>query len=111
MASETWRLELQPLGVRVVVVVTGNIKSNFFNQDFKLPEGSHYRPIENIIKEKSEGRMNSGETEPDVFADLVVTDVENGATGRIYRGQMAGLVRIARAWAPTWLTVSTVSQK
>ena len=48
------RIELAPLCVRVVTIVTGGVESNFYNnadQRCHLPEGSLYAPLEvNIEK-------------------------------------------------------------
>ncbi|CAK7244673.1 MAG: hypothetical protein STHCBS139747_006217 [Sporothrix thermara] len=52
--GNTMRIELAPLCVRVVTIVTGGVESNFYNnadQRCHLPEGSLYAPLEvNIEK-------------------------------------------------------------
>ncbi|KAI1136425.1 putative short-chain dehydrogenase/reductase [Hypoxylon sp. FL0543] len=50
--SGTIRPELAPLGIRVVVVKTGAIRSEFFNNTprLKLPEDSLYRPAREFIE-------------------------------------------------------------
>ena len=43
--SDTLRVELAPLGVRVVTVVTGGVKSNLARVHRTLPENSYYLPL------------------------------------------------------------------
>lgn len=43
--SDTLRVELAPLGVRVVTVVTGGVKSNIARAHRELPAGSYYLPL------------------------------------------------------------------
>ncbi|KAF1978091.1 NAD(P)-binding protein [Bimuria novae-zelandiae CBS 107.79] len=43
--SDTLRVELAPLGVRVITIVTGGVKSNIARTHRELPEGSYYVPI------------------------------------------------------------------
>lgn len=57
MLSETLRLELAPLNVRVITLMAGNVQSNIGDNGAppqKLPPSSHYLPIEKHIAEKSE---------------------------------------------------------
>ncbi|KAK7189114.1 short chain dehydrogenase [Paraphaeosphaeria sporulosa] len=43
--SDTLRVELAPLGVRVITIVTGGVKSNIARTHRELPKGSYYVPI------------------------------------------------------------------
>ncbi|KAF2639129.1 NAD(P)-binding protein [Massarina eburnea CBS 473.64] len=43
--SDTLRVELAPLGVRVLNIVTGGVKSNLARVERKLPEDSYYQPL------------------------------------------------------------------
>lgn len=43
--SNTLRIELAPLGVKVVTIVTGGVKSNIARTERTLPDGSYYFPI------------------------------------------------------------------
>ena len=43
--SDTLRVELAPLGVRVITIVTGAVKSNIARTHRELPQGSYYVPI------------------------------------------------------------------
>ena len=44
--SDTLRIELAPFDVKVLVVVTGGVKSNIARTHRELPEGSLYHPLE-----------------------------------------------------------------
>lgn len=55
MFADTFRLEMEPFGVKVVDLRTGLIKSNLIanhaeNEQPKLPEGSIYSPAKEIIE-------------------------------------------------------------
>ncbi|KAJ4355927.1 NADPH-dependent 1-acyl dihydroxyacetone phosphate reductase [Didymosphaeria variabile] len=43
--SDTLRVELAPLGVRVITIVTGGVKSNIARTHRELPSDSYYMPI------------------------------------------------------------------
>lgn len=56
--SDTLRLEVAPLGVRVVLVQTGSVASRLFanvddSQRCHLPEGSLYAPLKDKIEQRS----------------------------------------------------------
>jgi 1-acylglycerone phosphate reductase len=108
IAGEAWRLELQPLGVRVITLQTGVVESGFFKdlQGFKLPETSHYRPIEDQLRRRAEGEAGYKAMSADLYAEQVVRDVAGGKNGKIWRGAMAASVKYLIWWLPTWLTVS-----
>lgn len=57
IVAETLRLELAPLGVDVLCLVTGAVKSMGLTHfgDFKLPEGSLYQSIEGVITSRAQG--------------------------------------------------------
>ncbi|CAH0046879.1 unnamed protein product [Clonostachys solani] len=92
-ASETWHLEMAPLGVRVITLITGGIATNFFAnlQTLAFPEHSYYLSVKDIIEDKPE--QNPYGVEPPVFAQEVLHLVVKGATGKHWVG---GGVRVAR---------------
>ncbi|KAI1751514.1 short-chain dehydrogenase/reductase [Xylaria castorea] len=93
------RTELAPLGVRVVTVKTGCVKSDLFRNapPTKLPEGSLYQPIKEFI----EGRkMLEGQNfiTPEVYAKSVVDELLRPKVKHvIWQG---GLTTIA--WILSW---------
>jgi short-subunit dehydrogenase len=107
--SETLALEMKPLGVKVIIVITGNIRTKWFSNSprFELPEGSYYSSIGDRIGVFARGEQGHSEMEPEVYAEKVVGDVLDGAEGTIWRGAQSSIVRVAMAVVPSWLMVST----
>ncbi|OCL07544.1 NAD(P)-binding protein [Glonium stellatum] len=101
-AGEAWRLELAPFGVRVVTVVTGVVASNFFANvpDYNTPEGSLYKPVEKNIREIEKAVGNFMPT--DQYSERVVAAVIGGATGRLWEGNQATIVKYLSAFLPTF---------
>lgn len=106
--SETWRLEMAPLGVRVMTLVTGGIATNFFvnMQTLIFPENSYYKPIKDIIEEVPE--ENPYGQKPDLFAQDVLQRVERGATGKQWVGGGAGIARFGLWLLPQGAVVSVL---
>ncbi|KAI0965160.1 oxidoreductase [Xylaria arbuscula] len=103
--SETLRLELAPFGVSVVTVMPGVIGSHFHDNEpqFKLPEGSRYSAIENIIAGWASGKSKPGGCTTEQFADMVVQDiVGDGKGGMAWRGPHASSIKVLAHWLPTW---------
>ncbi|KAK8070928.1 IBR finger domain protein [Apiospora hydei] len=97
--TEGLRLELAPFGIRVVNMLTGGVKSTFFDNapTATLPPDSLY----NVAKEAVETAM-AGEdtaangTESSVWADSVVKDLSRPNPAHwVWRGRHASEVRLA----------------
>lgn len=106
--SEILRLELAPLGVNVVTVETGAVRSRgqINLPELKLPSSSRYLSIEKTIAARARGEDGVSRMETRAYAAQVVDDVLNGTRGRIWRGGTALLVRFASALIPAFLLVS-----
>lgn len=74
--SRTLRLELKPYGVRVMVAITGTVKTNINLQvDRELPEGSLYKPIEDVYKWRlTFSRETPSSVSPEMYAKRLVND-------------------------------------
>jgi 1-acylglycerone phosphate reductase len=96
-ASEGWRLELAPLGVRVITLVTGGVATNFLAnlEPITLPEDSYYMSIKAMIEEQPE-HVPLG-MKPEAFALDVLRRVENGSSGKSWVGGGSIVARFA-AW-------------
>jgi 1-acylglycerone phosphate reductase len=105
-ASEGWRLELAPLGVRVITLVTGGVATNFLAnlEPVTLPEDSYYMCVQDMINEHPE-KVPLG-MDPEVFALAVLSRVEKGASGKFWVGGGSIIARFAVWVSPTWLIVS-----
>ncbi|KAI5861442.1 oxidoreductase [Durotheca rogersii] len=105
--SEGLRVELKPFGVKVATVLVGGVDTNIFENapEYHLPPGSLYKPIEKEIGDCATGRDISegmlGRRED--FAYSLVKDILGGATGKIFRGNAASMVRILAAILPDFV--------
>lgn len=85
--SDAMRMELGPLGVRVVTVQPGGIRSKFGDNAEHLvpfPEGSLYAPIAKFIRGRAQ-LSQRGATPSEVFAATVVAHLLNPMAGPICR--------------------------
>lgn len=72
--SDTLRVELSPFDVRVLVLVTGGVKTDLARTDRTLPEGSYYTPLADVYK----GRLtyaNKVGVDPEIYAKRVVYQI------------------------------------
>ncbi|KAF3764156.1 NAD(P)-binding protein [Cryphonectria parasitica EP155] len=74
--SRTLRQELRPYGVRVMVAITGTVRTNINLQTARqLPENSLYRPIEDIYRWRlTFSRTTPSSVEPADYARTLVAD-------------------------------------
>lgn len=97
LAAETLRLELAPFGVDVLEVVTGAVKTRgqaYFG-DFKLPEQSLYKPIEDIIASRAQGHDQLPRMETAEYAPAVADQMIRRTTGRFWYGNNAEATRLS----------------
>ncbi|KAI1764518.1 putative short-chain dehydrogenase/reductase [Hypoxylon sp. FL1150] len=98
-AMRTLRVELAPLGVKFVTLVTGSVRTKLFdNAPTKVPEDSLYRPVAESIETRAflkEARW----MEADVFARQVVGDLLKPKPKlNIWRGGLSTI-----SWVLSWL--------
>lgn len=107
-ASETWRRELHPLGVRTITLITLAVKTNFFAEDHraKIPETSHYFAIRDFIHGLTDGRFQANGISPRECATKVVREVEKGTVGTVWVGADAFVARLAWWLSPQFVRVS-----
>ena len=105
--SEVLRVELEPLGVRVVTPIIGAIETHIFENShtgpFQMPSGSYYEPIRPILQEIREGKKQPELTNVDVLARQLVSDILGGARGPVWRGATSTICRWLSNWLPNWL--------
>lgn len=104
--TEALRLELAPFGITVVTVNTGAVRTNNFANgvNFELPSTSLYKSIEKQIAARARGEDGTPRMEPSVYAEKVVDDILGGASGQIWRGGYASLVRFVLSKLPVWVS-------
>lgn len=105
-AGEGWRLELAPLGVRVITLVTGGIATKFLDnlQEVNFSEESYYKSIKVMISEHPE-RVPLG-MEPRDFARDVLISVNRNGTGKVWVGGGSTMMRVALWLSPQCILVS-----
>jgi 1-acylglycerone phosphate reductase len=106
--SETLRLELAPLGVRVVTCVTGIVDTNIMANaaQHELPKGSLYGAAADKIADRASGKELEGisQSSPEQFAQRLVGQVLSGATGKVYPGKLSSVAWFVGKFLPTgWL--------
>jgi 1-acylglycerone phosphate reductase len=107
-ASETWRLEFAPLGVRTITLMTPGVKTTFFDnlKPMTLPKTSHYYGIRDFIRELGDGRLQDDAMSAEEYAVKVIREVESGATGKVWPGRAAMMVRCLNWLLPQIVIVS-----
>ncbi|KAL4986121.1 putative short-chain dehydrogenase/reductase [Aspergillus falconensis] len=97
--SETLRIEMEPLGVRVITAMVGEVETNIYananNEPFKLPSNSYYRCVESFIQDQAAGKLQTQNEPVQITARNLVKDVLSGKSGQIWRGGVAGTARLA----------------
>ncbi|TAQ86173.1 hypothetical protein B7494_g5504 [Chlorociboria aeruginascens] len=92
--SQTLRLELEPFGVRVMVVITGGVQSRIARTDRTLPEGSLYIDIDDSYQRRLK-HSQDGAMPTERYARGVVAAALRGKEREpkwLWRGNKSGLV-------------------
>ena len=99
--SDTLRLELLPLGIKVVDLRTGLVQTNLIKNrqlrgDVKLPPNSVYEPARAILEETllQDEYVGAGLT-ADQWAEEVVKELLNNPPPAIWKGETADMVQQA----------------
>lgn len=77
--SRALRLELQPLGVRVMVAMTGTVRSNIASRQHRtLPPGSYYAPVRDVFEKRLTFSQNNATYPTAKYAKMVVDQALRG---------------------------------
>lgn len=91
--SRALRLELRPLGVRVMVAITGTVRSNIASRQHRsLPPGSLYQPVDDIFQWRLTYSQNHGTVSTQSYAKGIVTQALKG------EGYLGGLIGATPDW-------------
>ncbi|KAI0891083.1 putative short-chain dehydrogenase/reductase [Annulohypoxylon nitens] len=105
--SEVMRIELEPLGVRVVTALIGLVDTHIFANstvdEFRMPSNSYYEPVRQFIVDTREGRKAAKLENVDVTARYLVDDILGGAKGCIWRGALSTECKWLSTYLPFWL--------
>ena len=106
--SETLRIEMEPLGVRVVTAMVGEIETNIYQncEPPILPPGSYYKSVEQYIIDQAAGKLQKQNEPLEITARNLLRDVLSGRSGQTWRGGVAGTAKLATWLLPTRLFVS-----
>ncbi|TGJ82282.1 hypothetical protein E0Z10_g6471 [Xylaria hypoxylon] len=108
--SETLRLEMAPLGVRVVTVILGAVETCGNDPSLKgqleLPANSYYQQIRNVINRHYRAEIYTKKQNVDVAANNVVNDVLKGGSIFIRRGEFSTFSWICTTFLPHHLFTS-----
>lgn len=99
---------MAPFGVTVLAVTTGAVKTQgqTYFEDWKLPTDSIYKPIEDAIAERARGHDGFERMDTMAYANKVISDIERGASGKVWRGSSATSVQFGSVFLPTSWMVS-----
>ncbi|CAG8939037.1 unnamed protein product [Penicillium salamii] len=101
--SKTLRLEMMPLGIEVIEIVTGFVQSNILHHGLHAPKSSLYLPIKTTV-EDIKYRGNEGGKSPREYAKSVVARLMQPKTNiEIWDGASASFIRFLVTLLPLWL--------
>lgn len=91
--SEILRVELAPLGVRVITAMVGAVTTPIHDKagELNLPPGSYYQQIRDLINDIRKGSSKPGSQDVNVVAKNLVHDIIGGRSGLIWRGGTSSL--------------------
>ncbi|KAF9877271.1 short chain dehydrogenase reductase [Colletotrichum karsti] len=111
--SRTLRQELRPFGVRVMVSMTGTVKSQIAKLNRELPPNSLYACVKEIYAKRLKFSQNNATVSTEDFARQLVAEALKGegwlggwlggATNWFWAGGMAASVKICRFLFGEWL--------
>ncbi|KAK7754488.1 hypothetical protein SLS62_003508 [Diatrype stigma] len=105
--SEVLRIELEPLGVRVVSAIIGVIDTPIFTNShpdgFHMPSGSYYEPVRQFLVDACEGKLQPPMTPVDLAARKLVNEILGGTKGITWLGATATECKWLSGWLPNWL--------
>ena len=112
LLSDQLRLELAPFGVSCICVVTGAIKTNFFENapGIKLPAESLYAPAKDIVEAVAGGSLaEKTAMNVDVYAEGVVKNALKSSPAKIqWLGGSTGSIWFVSTflWSTIWVRMS-----
>ncbi|ORY81522.1 hypothetical protein BCR37DRAFT_380423 [Protomyces lactucae-debilis] len=115
MLLDCMRIELEPLGVKVVTAVTGGVQSNIVvnaTSRFKLLEDTLYAPVRDMIEKRLNTSQSTGTCQRPDYARYVVNLVMRPSPPpRIWKGAFATMIWFLNAFTPYWLIASIMSRR
>ncbi|KAH8199969.1 hypothetical protein TruAng_005850 [Truncatella angustata] len=104
LLSETLRLEMAPLGVRVVTVILGAVETAGNDpanrKELELPPNSYYEKIAAVINYHKKGLAYTDKENVDVAAKNIINDVLSGGSIFIRRGVASTVSWLGNTFLP-----------
>lgn len=93
MATDIWRRELEPLGIRTMTLVTTSVRTPAFTKVTmpQVSENSYYYVIRDYLGRLADGRLQDGGPTALECGLRIVREVEKGTTGEVWVGKDAGM--------------------
>lgn len=103
--SETLRVELEPLGVRVSTAMVGAVHTPIHEKvgELNLPADSYYKQIREFINNQRQGLMQPNPQDVERTSKNLVHDILSGHTGLIWRGGWSTISRYISWLLPAML--------
>jgi 1-acylglycerone phosphate reductase len=107
LGSETWRLELAPLGVRTITLMTAAVKTHAIDNvnPVELQQNSYYYGIRDWIDQWRTSDVQKDGITALEFGRKVARHVEKGSTGKVWLGGGAQGGRLASWLLPDKMMV------
>lgn len=113
-ASDALRMELRPLGIDVVIVQPGGIRSSFGDRaagQVNLATDSPYQAIRTGVMARA-NESQADATPAEVFASDLVQQLKRGHPPAVIRiGKKSSLLPMLKQWLPTGLLDSVLSKR
>lgn len=115
MYNDCIRLELEPLGVKVVNAVTGQVQSNIVansSDRYHMADDSYYRAIQATIDKVRESSQGSRSVPTDVYAKSIVSQtLRANPPPRIYKGGLSTISWVVSTFMPYWVIAFLTSRR
>ncbi|KAI1760697.1 putative short-chain dehydrogenase/reductase [Hypoxylon sp. FL1150] len=100
--SETLCIELEPVGVRVLTAIVGEMPTRIYSHvdsedgfSPSLPDGSRYKLTENFVQAQGRGQLQLNNEDYRIMAQNLVNDTLRGKRGKTWHGGVAGYASVA----------------
>jgi hypothetical protein len=103
-------VELAPLGVQTISVVTCAVETNIHNryEGWEMPDGSRYAAVKSDFTKRAKGDDGAPRMPAHKYADGVVSKILAGSGPKFWYGAHAAMIRFAIAWLPISLLVGVL---
>ena len=107
MYNDILRVEMHPFDVKVVSLMTGTVKTQFYQgstmKNIKMPEESLYKPVEDRVNAVADGSFLEKWMDVNLYSKNVVNDLlKNNPPTKIWRGYYATQFWFITGFFPGW---------